>query len=159
MSCSIDLAKISHLTALQHAISTVCECWFCTIKSVGFCWMMSASVSNLYRQWVLLSYHQICLILLSNIHFSVRPLREVSIDFLPPNLSDFAEWHLLLCQSLQRVSVDFAKPHLLWWLIFIGSECWFCATKSVVAEQHLCWCLNPTGSECWFCATKSVLFC
>jgi len=120
---------------------TVCEYWFCTTKSVLFCWVASALVSDIYSQWVLILCYQICFILLSDIWFAVWSLQAVSVDFVLPNLFDFSEKCLFLC------------------LISTGSGCWFCATKSVwFSEQHLLWCPISTDGECWFCATKSVWF-
>jgi len=126
---------------------------------------MSASVFDLYRQWVLILCHQICLIFLSDICFGVSFLQQVSVNFVSPNLSNFS---------------------LLWSPISTESESWFCPTKSIwfcwatsalvsdlyrwwvfdfvspnlfdFSEQHLLWCLISTGCECWFCATKSVWF-
>ena len=139
-------------------VSTVCECWFYFLQNLS-CWAMPALVSDLYRQWVLILCHQICLIFLSNICFGVWSLQAVSVDFLPPNL------------------FDFPQQHLLWYPISTASEHWFTwATSTLVSDfyrqwvlilchhlfdfskQHLLWCLISTGSECWFCATKSVWF-
>ena len=83
-------------------ISTASECWFF--------WVTSALVSDLYSKWVLILCHQIYLILLSDICFGVWFLQRVSVDFVPLNLFNFAEWHMLWC------------------LTSTGSECWFCAT-------------------------------
>ena len=106
-------------------ISTGSECQFCAIKSVWLCWATSALVSHFYRQWVLVLCQQICFILLSNICFGVWSLQEVSVGFVPPNL------------------YDFTKQHLLWCPISAGSECWFCATKSV----WLCWATSTLVSD------------
>jgi len=76
-------------------ISIESECWFCATKSVWFFWATSALVSDIYRQWVFIWCHQICLILLSDNCFCVWSLQAVSVDFVSQNLFHFAEWHLL----------------------------------------------------------------
>jgi len=81
-------------------------------------------VSDLHREWVLILCHLIYLILLSDICFGVWSLQRVSVDFVPPNLFDFAEWHLLWC------------------LISTGSECWFFwATSALVSDLYSLWVL------------------
>ena len=133
-----DLAE-QHL--LWCLISTESECWFCTTKSVWSCWVTSALVSDLYRQWVL--------ILLSNICSDAWSLQWVGVDFVPPNLSDLAEWIWFGVQSLQAVSIDFvlsnlfdfSEQHLLWCLILQ-------VVSVIFAEWHPLWCLIFTDSEC-----------
>ena len=147
-----NLLDFSEQHLLWCPISTGSECWFCDTKSVSSCWVTSALVSDLCREWVLILpsnminfakwhllwclistvceswlCHQICLIFLSNICFGVWSLQFVSIDLVPPNLFDFAE------------------PHLLWCPISTGSECWYGATNSV----PFCWVTCPisTASE------------
>ena len=63
--------------------------------------------------------------LLSGIHFGVWSLQTVSVNFVPLNLFDLAEWHLLWC------------------LISTVGECWCCGTKSV----WFCWVASALVSD------------
>jgi len=175
-------------------ISIGSEYWFCATKYIQFFWTTSALVSDLYRRWVLVLCYQICFIcwpisalvsglyrewvlilcqqiysiLLSNICFGVWSLQAVSVHFVPPNLFDFAESHLILVSNLYSLwvlifatkSFDFSESHLLLCPISIGSECWFYATKYVWFFWATSALLSiSTASECWFYATNSVWFC
>ena len=71
-------------------ISTGSECWFGATKLVLFFWAISALVSDIYREWVLILCHQIYSIFLNNICFGVWSLQAVSVGFVLPNL-----FHLL----------------------------------------------------------------
>jgi len=135
-------SNLSDFSLLWCLISTESKYWFCATKSVWFFWATSALVSlqfvsvnfvplNLFDfsewhfLWCLISTdsecwffcQKICLVLLSNICFGVWSLQGVSVDFVPPNMFNFAD------------------QHLFWHLISTASECWFCASKYV----QFCW--------------------
>ena len=117
---------------------------------------------------MLTSYHQICLILLSNVHFGVQSLQALSVDFVPPNLFDFSEWCLLCCPistgseywscTIKSVrfcwatSASLSDLYSLWALILCHQIC------LILLSEHPIWCSISTASECWFCATKSAWF-
>jgi hypothetical protein len=87
---------------------------------------------------VSISCREICLILLRDLCFGVRSLQEVSVDFVPRNLFDFAD----MCfgvRSLQGVSIDFVLRNLF-----------------DFADGPVLRCAISTGSECRFRAPKSV---
>ena len=157
--CSIFLSNICFVWSLQRVsvdfvpsnlfnlLSNICfGVWSLQFVSVDFMpphlfdfSELSALISNLYRQWVLILCYQICLILLSNIPFGVWSLQGVSVDFVPPNLFDFNEWHLI------------------WSLISTGSECWVYTIKSIwscwvtsalVSDLYSLWVLNLYHQIC-----------
>jgi len=111
-------------------ILTASECWFC-VKSAWFFWAASALVSNLYREWVLILWHQICFILLSDICFGVWSLQGVSVDLC------LQIWSILLSDicfgvwSLQFVSLDCATK----------SVWFFWATSALVSDLYSLWVL------------------
>ena len=84
----------------------------CATKSVWFHWATSTFSSDFYREWVLILCHQICFILLSDICFGICYLQAVGFNFVPRNLFDFAEQCPLWC----LISTD--SEYRLHWLFF-----------------------------------------
>ena len=154
ISCR-EICLIFLMDLLRCAISTVCECRFRAAKSVWFCWWTCASVCDLYREWVSISCREICLILLRNLLrcaistgsecrfraaksvwfcwgtcFGVRSLQEVSVDFVPRNLFDFAEGPVLRCAISTVRECRFRVAKSVWF-------CW--GTCASVCDLYRTW--------------------
>jgi N6-adenosine-specific RNA methylase IME4 len=161
--------KIYHFPALRCAISTESECWFRAMKSVWFRWETCVSVCDLYREWVSISCHDICLILLRDLRSGVRSLQLVSVDFVQWTLFDFAEGPALRRAISTESECRFRAMKPVWFCwgtcasvcdlysLWVSTSCHEICL--ILAEGPALRCAISTVCECWCRAMKSVWFC